>query len=376
MSLNMSEAMLFECDKCDKKFTTKFSLNRHLFIHTNEKKFKCRFCTKSFALYQYLREHECIHTNEKPYVCGVNGCEERFRQRGKLSLHRRKHRGYKMKEYNLAKKCEDGTDFVSETHSLLEHTHQRDLHSLNDVSEFEEETKNVAKSGQVKKSRRRKRTRAELNDTDSEFEVPTYSFKTIVKDNLRTSRREKKATFKVKEFLSDEASEEYNGPYKSDSLQENNFESIPDEDPNLNRPNIHISKKQCRKFSNDSTVDAHSIARRHGMIPITNMGIPRKNSNCEKPHSNFLCLVKAFKIIQGLQCANEDCKQFEQTCEENKISDHYKPTSEHEEDKENSDLNAAVRLLKVQNFEGLQRMNSFIGYPLNSQTFKANCNTL
>lgn len=29
------------------------------------------------------------HTREKPFVCGINGCQERFRQRGKRSIHQR-----------------------------------------------------------------------------------------------------------------------------------------------------------------------------------------------------------------------------------------------------------------------------------------------
>ncbi len=38
---------------------------------------------------QYLEEHEYTHTGEKPYVCGINGCAETFRQRGKLSIHKK-----------------------------------------------------------------------------------------------------------------------------------------------------------------------------------------------------------------------------------------------------------------------------------------------
>lgn len=106
-TINMSQEEVFICEKCDKMFTTKFSLNRHQFIHSNVKKYVCKYCPKKFALKQYLKEHECIHTNDKPYVCGVNGCQQKFRQRGKLSLHRRKHKGYKMKEYTLVKKDKD-----------------------------------------------------------------------------------------------------------------------------------------------------------------------------------------------------------------------------------------------------------------------------
>ena len=29
------------------------------------------------------------HTREKPFICGIDGCEEKFRQRGKRSIHQR-----------------------------------------------------------------------------------------------------------------------------------------------------------------------------------------------------------------------------------------------------------------------------------------------
>lgn len=38
---------------------------------------------------QYLEEHEYTHTGAKPFVCDINNCAETFRQRGKLSIHRK-----------------------------------------------------------------------------------------------------------------------------------------------------------------------------------------------------------------------------------------------------------------------------------------------
>lgn len=93
---------LFVCSypSCAKKFKTKFSMSRHYLVHSQEKNYACRYCGKRFALYQYLKEHTNTHTSEKPYVCGVAGCEERFSQTGKLSLHRRTHPEYKLKKYH------------------------------------------------------------------------------------------------------------------------------------------------------------------------------------------------------------------------------------------------------------------------------------
>ena len=47
-----------------------------------------------------MKEHTYTHTKDRPYLCGVGGCEKRFRQAGKLSLHRRTHEEYVLKQYD------------------------------------------------------------------------------------------------------------------------------------------------------------------------------------------------------------------------------------------------------------------------------------
>lgn len=96
------EKHIFECpfSDCHRLFKTKFSMKRHMHIHTSAKQYTCHLCPKSFALLQYLREHVYTHTKEKPYVCGIGGCGKRYRQAGKLSLHRRTHKGYYLKHYD------------------------------------------------------------------------------------------------------------------------------------------------------------------------------------------------------------------------------------------------------------------------------------
>ena len=91
---------LFKCGQlnCGRVFKTKFSCRRHAFTHTNEKNFVCQYCHKGFALRQHFTEHMHKHTNTKPYVCGIGGCKERYRQASKLSLHRRTHPEYKLRE--------------------------------------------------------------------------------------------------------------------------------------------------------------------------------------------------------------------------------------------------------------------------------------
>ena len=83
------QVAIFECDLfgCNSVFKTKYSLQRHYKKHYSTKDLKCRFCSKSFCLPQYKEEHEYTHTGEKPFLCSM--CPMRFRQRGKLSHHRK-----------------------------------------------------------------------------------------------------------------------------------------------------------------------------------------------------------------------------------------------------------------------------------------------
>ena len=60
---------MFKCDMsdCEKLFSSKFSLKRHIMKHTNQKKHICPHCQKGFVLPQYLEEHEYTHTGAKPF---------------------------------------------------------------------------------------------------------------------------------------------------------------------------------------------------------------------------------------------------------------------------------------------------------------------
>lgn len=114
---------------CEKVFPTRFSLKRHTLIHSKIKKHECKFCQKKFALIQYLQEHEYTHTGERPYVCGVGSCTKSFRQRAKLSLHKRTHPEFTIKKYKLYTTCSVNDESEEENeHNInkLEHLiHER-----------------------------------------------------------------------------------------------------------------------------------------------------------------------------------------------------------------------------------------------------------
>ena len=90
---------IWDFKNCEKIFTTTYSLARHSLTHNKKKNHIWKQCNKAFSFKQNLIEHEFVHTGELPYVCNVNGCTERFRQRGKLSLHRQSHKNYQKRNY-------------------------------------------------------------------------------------------------------------------------------------------------------------------------------------------------------------------------------------------------------------------------------------
>eukprot|EP00826_Nyctotherus_ovalis_P003871 TRINITY_DN10801_c0_g2_i3.p1 TRINITY_DN10801_c0_g2~~TRINITY_DN10801_c0_g2_i3.p1 ORF type:complete len:204 (+),score=6.14 TRINITY_DN10801_c0_g2_i3:46-657(+) len=101
----MNKKAHFTCPypECARAFKTKYSMKRHLFIHTQDKRFLCPHCPKAFALPQYLKEHIFTHTKDRPYVCDVAGCNKKFRQAGKLLIHRRTHKEHALK--TLISRC-------------------------------------------------------------------------------------------------------------------------------------------------------------------------------------------------------------------------------------------------------------------------------
>lgn len=83
----------FYCEKCNRDFSTKTNLNRHLQSHEGNKPFQCTECKKSFTQKSTLKQHMYTHTGERPYVCEV--CNRGFTQCKSLIFHMRRHTGEK-----------------------------------------------------------------------------------------------------------------------------------------------------------------------------------------------------------------------------------------------------------------------------------------
>ncbi|KAJ1121716.1 hypothetical protein NDU88_000235 [Pleurodeles waltl] len=98
---------LYTCNECDKSFSLKSELSKHVETHpaeityaildyeedlvqnahANEKPFPCTICHKSFSRKDYLCGHIRTHTGERPHICA--DCGKNFTWRSHLTRHRK-----------------------------------------------------------------------------------------------------------------------------------------------------------------------------------------------------------------------------------------------------------------------------------------------
>jgi len=78
-----------ECAVCGEIFPRRYSLLRHMLIHTGEKKYQCSVCARSFTHSTTLKRHVLIHTGERNHQCTV--CAKAFSRTCHLKKHMEVH---------------------------------------------------------------------------------------------------------------------------------------------------------------------------------------------------------------------------------------------------------------------------------------------
>ena len=111
----------FECGICDRKFSHKVTLTKHLLTH-QEGRFKCDQCDYKATQKGTLVLHLLTHSGVKPYKC--DRCEFSATRKGDLVIHSRRHTGERpFSCTHCSYKCT--TSSYLTVHMRIEHTGEK-----------------------------------------------------------------------------------------------------------------------------------------------------------------------------------------------------------------------------------------------------------
>ncbi|XP_034950208.1 zinc finger protein 28-like [Chelonus insularis] len=131
-SIKIRSKPTLECTFCDKKFTFRSVLERHLRIHTNEKPYFCKICNKNFKQFGHLSQHAMGHIDFRSFQCTI--CDHKFESYQVLKDHIISHKNdnsqimkiqkpYRLYECDICKKVFSAKS-VLERH-IFTHIHDR-----------------------------------------------------------------------------------------------------------------------------------------------------------------------------------------------------------------------------------------------------------
>ena len=76
----------YRCDSCDKTFSTKANLMKHIKVIHQSAQFNCHLCSKVFIYKHLLIKHiSAVHYNIRDYKC--ESCDTGFKNRSNLQRH-------------------------------------------------------------------------------------------------------------------------------------------------------------------------------------------------------------------------------------------------------------------------------------------------
>ncbi|KAH7712066.1 zinc finger protein Xfin-like protein [Aphelenchoides avenae] len=117
-----SKERRYVCSECDRGFSTKQILERHMRRHTDNRPFKCNLCEKAYTVKVSLDAHLVSHFGEKPFKC--DRCDYCTRTKNCLYVHQRTHDGWP------TYKCSDCGLVCSSKDKLSIHADRDHRHSL------------------------------------------------------------------------------------------------------------------------------------------------------------------------------------------------------------------------------------------------------
>ena len=126
----LSHSLPFECNICQKKFTTKYRLKYHEFTHREDKTLECSECQKKFrsplSLRMHMRSHE-PNNHDKKYLCEWPECGKRFPTKQKMEWHMNTHKS--LKPYH----CDLPDCDKAYANRLNRDSHKRDTHRITSI---------------------------------------------------------------------------------------------------------------------------------------------------------------------------------------------------------------------------------------------------
>ncbi|XP_035794822.1 zinc finger protein weckle-like isoform X1 [Anopheles albimanus] len=79
---------VYVCPHCGLKLNTRRTLNMHLVVHSDMKKFKCQYCGNEYKRGKALKAHLILHTGLRPYACPF--CDKTFTNGSNCRSHKKK----------------------------------------------------------------------------------------------------------------------------------------------------------------------------------------------------------------------------------------------------------------------------------------------
>ncbi|XP_017464493.1 PREDICTED: zinc finger protein interacting with ribonucleoprotein K-like [Rhagoletis zephyria] len=75
------------CSECGLSLNTRRTLQMHMIVHSDAKRYKCDFCPTAFKRAKALKNHLILHTGMRPYKC--NFCEKTFSNGSNCRSHKK-----------------------------------------------------------------------------------------------------------------------------------------------------------------------------------------------------------------------------------------------------------------------------------------------
>lgn len=151
----------YKCQKCDRFYSSKKSLDRHTSTH-NDKEFKCDSCDKQFFCLDKLHKHVNLHRAKekpKPVLCKI--CNKSFRKIDTMVRHLNTHKkAYPKDVFSILKEIRDKRKLENNPESSFETSFTMD----EDEEVAHDGQSQSENDGTTRELRKRNNTRTEQRD--------------------------------------------------------------------------------------------------------------------------------------------------------------------------------------------------------------------